>query len=81
MAFRCSGVRVNSAFNRLRDDVKLVMINGTLYFLGIQYITAMAYGAVLRRSGGDRNPKCGNLRDSGMSGGFTGYSSQKRDGW
>ena len=24
-------------FNELRADVKLVMINGTLYFLGIQY--------------------------------------------
>ena len=49
-------------------------------------LTAMAYGAGLRRSGGERNPKCGNLRyilmrDSGMSGVFSGYSSKKRDGW
>ena len=28
----------------------------------ILQLIAMAYGARLRRSGGERNPKCGNLR-------------------
>ena len=48
-------------------------------------LIAMAYGAGLRRSGREHDPKCGEfevlMRDSGMSGVFAGYSSKKRDGW
>ena len=31
------GILTTPNFNELRADVKLVMINGTLYFLGLQY--------------------------------------------